>query len=113
MGQGSANTHVCRGPGARRDPAHVPRDPYDTNSSRYKIAREAQALRWAWHSGPLVIGVGSLAAKFYINCAVSSDSERFRGRRLTVGCPVVVSPLPREWSCLYRRGQAPNSFLTA
>jgi len=26
-----------------------------------------------------------------------------RGRRLLVGCPVVVSPLPREWSCSYRR----------
>src|SRR5579884_1205044 len=36
---------------------------------------------------------------------------RFRGRRLTVGCPVVVSPLPREWSCLYRRGHPQNSFL--
>src|SRR5215831_18052227 len=31
-------------------------------------------------------------------------------RGLTVGCPVVVSPLPREWSCLYRRGEAPKSF---
>ena len=26
-----------------------------------------------------------------------------RDRRPTVGCPVVVSLLPREWSCLYRR----------
>jgi hypothetical protein len=33
------------------------------------------------------------------------------GRELTVGCPVVVSPLPREWSCLYRRGQLRLSFL--
>ena len=32
------------------------------------------------------------------------------GRELTVGCPVVVSPLPREWSCLYRRGHPPKSF---
>src|SRR5579859_2057519 len=36
---------------------------------------------------------------------------RFWGRELTVGCPVVVSPLPREWSCLYRRGQSGISFL--
>src|SRR5260370_23339538 len=35
----------------------------------------------------------------------------FWGRELTVGCPVVVSPLPREWSCLYRRGQGGISFL--
>ena len=27
-----------------------------------------------------------------------SELERW-GRELTVGCPVVVSPLPREWSC--------------
>jgi hypothetical protein len=33
------------------------------------------------------------------------------GRELTVGCPVVVSPLPREWSCWYRRGQSGISFL--
>jgi hypothetical protein len=33
------------------------------------------------------------------------------GRELTVGCPVVVSPLPREWSYLYRRGQPDFSFL--
>src|SRR4029077_14921486 len=30
---------------------------------------------------------------------------------LTVGCPVVVSPLPREWSCLHRRRFPANSFL--
>ena len=35
----------------------------------------------------------------------------FRGRRLTVGCPVVVSLLPREWSYRYRRCQPQNSFL--
>ena len=35
----------------------------------------------------------------------------FRGRRLTVGCPVVVSLLPREWSYCYRRCQPKNSFL--
>src|SRR6266700_723087 len=35
----------------------------------------------------------------------------FRGRRLTVGCPVVVSLLPREWSYWYRRFQPLNSFL--
>ena len=35
----------------------------------------------------------------------------FWGRELTVGCPVVVSPLPREWSCWYRRGQGGISFL--
>src|SRR5438105_6107672 len=53
------------------------------------------------------------ASKFYINYAVSSVPGLFRGRKLTVGCPVVVSPLPREWSCLYRRGEPPNSFLRA
>jgi hypothetical protein len=52
-----------------------------------------------------------LASKFYINYAVSSVPGLFRGRRLTVGCPVVVSLLPREWSCLYRRGEPSNSFL--
>src|SRR6266403_3250543 len=35
----------------------------------------------------------------------------FWGRELTVGCPVVVSPLPREWSCWYRRRQGGLSFL--
>src|SRR5260370_2239406 len=35
----------------------------------------------------------------------------FWGRELTVGCAVVVSPLPREWSCLYRRDQGGISFL--
>src|SRR6266436_935154 len=34
------------------------------------------------------------------------NKEVVWGRWLTVGCPVVVSPLPREWSCLYRRGEA-------
>jgi hypothetical protein len=34
-----------------------------------------------------------------------------RGRKLLVGCPVVVSFLPREWSCLYRRRQATKCFL--
>jgi len=37
----------------------------------------------------------------------------FRGRRLTVGCPVVVSLLPREWSYWYRRFQPQNSFLNS
>src|SRR5713226_8857007 len=49
--------------------------------------------------------------KFYVNCAISGASGLFKGRRLTVGCPVVVSLLPREWYCLYRRGQPPISFL--
>ena len=29
---------------------------------------------------------------------------------LTVGCPVVVSTLPREWSCFYRREQWAKGF---
>jgi len=43
---------------------------------------------------------------------LQGNSElKFWGRVLTVGCPVVVSPLPREWSCLYRRGEGGISFL--
>jgi hypothetical protein len=42
----------------------------------------------------------------------NSLSVFFRGRELTVGCPVVVSPLPREWSCTLRRWQPSKSFLT-
>jgi len=34
-----------------------------------------------------------------------------RGRKLLVGCPVVVSFLPREWSCPYRREFLPKCFL--
>src|SRR6266699_2377492 len=74
LGQSCPDAHVCCWAGARGDPAHVPRDPHDTNSSCHKIAREAQALPWTWHPGPLLIGVGSLAAKSYINRAVSSGS---------------------------------------
>src|SRR5712692_1144666 len=36
--------------------------------------------------------------------------NRGRGGRLTVGCPVVVSPPPREWSCLYRRSPPHKCF---
>jgi hypothetical protein len=51
--------------------------------------------------------------KLQMNLYKSASFEPFQvfwGRRLTVGCPVVVSPLPREWSCLYRRWQHQISF---
>ena len=49
--------------------------------------------------------------KFYIIQTNFQNFKVFRGRRLTVGCPVVVSPLPREWSYVYRRCQLEISFL--
>jgi hypothetical protein len=37
-------------------------------------------------------------SKFYINLGNTTEYKILWGRELTVGCPVVVSPLPREWS---------------
>jgi hypothetical protein len=42
--------------------------------------------------------IGSDTSKFYINLGNTTEYKILWGRELTVGCPVVVSPLPREWS---------------
>src|SRR5207244_13447996 len=111
LGPGGADPYVCSRPGARGDTANVPRDPHNTDSARQQVTRLAGL--WLGQGSRTTTRIKSPDSKFYINYVVSGDSGLFRGSRLTVGCPVVVSPLRCEWSCLYRRCEAPDSFLTS
>src|SRR5713226_9922701 len=51
----------------------------------------------------------------YLKRARESDHraiicKKDRGRKLTVGCPVVVASYPASGTCLYRRRQAAKGF---
>jgi len=112
LGKSRADTHVRRRDGPGGNSADVPRDAHQADGPRRRLESSNARFPVARNKVPLEMFDGMRSEpKFCVNCAISSASGLFRGRRLTVGCPVVVSPLPREWSCMYRRGQPPISFL--
>src|SRR5208337_215408 len=90
--------------GTRRPHAHVcgwadpDRNSADVSSYPYQTERCGRILTDARRGENHTI---SLALLFSI---------KLGGRKLLVGCPVVVSFLPREWSCWYRRSYPSKCF---
>src|SRR5208337_259972 len=89
--------------GTRRPHAHVcgwadpDRNSADVSSYPYQTGRCGRILAGTWGE----------------NCPFSLGlllSIKLRGRKLLVGCPVVASFLPREWSCWYRRSHPSKCF---